>query len=142
VIEVLMVDDDEGDTLMAQEAFEDIGFPHNFHIVHDGIQALDFMEKKGEFVDAPDPDFVLLDINMPRMNGHEVLDWIRHHHKYELIPVVILTTSHSDEDIFKSYKGRANSFVTKPTDIREFNNAVRAIREFWFSVARLPTLKK
>ena len=136
--EILMVDDDEGDTLMAQEALEESKFSNNFHVVHDGVDAVDFMEKKGAYGDAPTPDLVLLDINMPRMNGHEVLTWMRAHEHYRYTPVVMLTTSNSNDDIIKSYEKQANCFITKPVDLPKFNEVVRAIDEFWTGIVQLP----
>ncbi len=142
MIEILMVDDDEGDALMTQEALEDAKFANNFYTVHDGLEALEFMEQRGRFADAPRPDLVLLDINMPRMNGHEVLSWMREQDAYKLTPVVILTTSSSDEDVLKSYEKHANCFVTKPVDLQQFNKVVQVIDEFWTSIVRLPPKQK
>lgn len=142
IIDILMVDDDEGDALMAQEALEEAKFANNFHVVHDGLEALAFMEKKEQFSDVPTPDLVLLDINMPRMNGHEVLTWMRGHEIYKRTPVVILTTSSSDEDVLKSYEKHANCFVTKPVDLGQFNKVVNMIDEFWTGIVRLPPKPK
>lgn len=138
MIEILMVDDDEGDTLMTSEALEEAKFANNFHVARDGIEALEFLEKTGRFADVPTPDLVLLDINMPRMNGHEVLEWMREHPTYRLTPVVILTTSSSDEDILKVYEKHANCFVTKPVDLEQFNKVVKMIDEFWTGIVQLP----
>lgn len=138
MIEILMIDDDEGDVLMAQEALEDAKLVNNFYTVHDGLEAIEFMEKQGHFSDMPTPDLVLLDINMPRMNGHEVLSWMREHSTYKLTPVVILTTSSSDNDILKSYEKHANCFITKPVDLEKFNKVVATIDEFWAGIVKLP----
>lgn len=139
MIEILMVDDDEGDTLMTQEALEKAQFSNQFHIVHDGLQALDFMQKQGAFTDAPSPDLVLLDINMPRMNGHEVLAWMRTQQAYKITPVIILTTSSSEEDILKSYEQHANCFITKPVNMDQFNQFIKTINEFWTGIVSLPS---
>jgi len=138
MIEILMVDDDEGDTFMTQEALEEAEFVNNFHVVRDGLEALDFMEKKGDFSDAPSPDLILLDINMPRMNGHEVLAWVRGHSVYKSTPVIMLTTSSSEQDILKCYENYANCYVTKPADLNEFNNVVKIIDKFWTGIVKLP----
>jgi len=138
MIEILMVDDDEGDTFLAQKALEESKFGNNLFIVHDGIEALEFLEKRGEFTDAPTPDLVLLDLNMPRMNGHEVLSWMRDQEKYKYTPVVILTTSSASVDILKSYENQASCFITKPVDLKQFNKVIKAIDEFWTGIVRLP----
>lgn len=140
MIEILMVDDDEGDALMTKEALEEAKFANNFYVVNDGLEALEFMQKEGRFTDVPSPDLVLLDINMPRMNGHEVLTWMRQQKDYRLTPVVVLTTSSSQADILKSYEEHANCFITKPVDLEQFNNVVKVIDEFWTGIVRLPTL--
>lgn len=138
-IDILMVDDDEGDLLMTREALEDSPYENSFHTAHDGMEALAFMEKKDAFSDAPTPDLILLDINMPRMNGHEVLQWMRQHKTYKRTPVIMLTTSASDHDILKSYESHANCYVTKPADLSQFNTVVQAIDSFWSNIAKLPT---
>ena len=141
IIEILMVDDDAGDTLMAQEALEEAKFANNFYVVHDGIEALDFLQKQGAYIDAPSPDLILLDLNMPRMNGHEVLTWIRESDEYKLTPVIILTTSSSDQDILSSYQKQANCFITKPVDLQKFNEVVKYIDGFWTGIVQLPPKK-
>lgn len=138
MIEILMVDDDEGDVLMTREALEEAKFANNFHVVNDGFEALEFMGKNGKFSDAPTPDLLLLDINMPRMGGHEVLAWMRTQDAYKLTPVVILTTSSAHDDIVKSYENHANCFVTKPVDLLQFNKVIQVIDEFWTGIVKLP----
>lgn len=142
IVEILMVDDDEGDAFMAQEALENAKFANNFYIARDGLEAMEFMEKKGKFSEMPTPDLVLLDINMPRMNGHELLSWMREHETYKVTPVIILTTSSSDEDIFKSYEKHANCFITKPLELKQFNEVIKAIDEFWTGIVKLPPKTK
>lgn len=134
----MMVDDDEGDALMTREALADANVANNFHVVHDGLEALQFLRKEAPHSDAPTPDIVLLDINMPRMNGHEVLQWMRSEKQYKRTPVIIWTTSSSEADIIKSYDESANCFITKPMRLEEFNDVVQAINRFWHDVARLP----
>lgn len=141
IIEILMVDDDEGDTFMAQEALEESKFANKMHIAYDGLEALEFMEKKGKYSDAPTPDLVLLDINMPRMHGHEVLKWMRAHDTYKCTPVVMLTTSNSPQDIQQSYEQHANCYVTKPVDLDQFNHIVKSIDAFWTGIVQLPRKK-
>lgn len=138
MINVLLVEDDEGDAFMAREALESAEFSNNLHIVHDGLQALDFFRKEKEFSGAPTPDLVLLDINMPRMNGHEVLSWMRGDEGYTLTPVIIFTTSSSQEDIVLRYKNHGNCFVTKPVEQEQFDKVVKMINEFWAGVVQLP----
>jgi chemotaxis family two-component system response regulator Rcp1 len=142
MIEILMVDDDEGDVLMTQEALEIARFENNFHAVHDGLEALDFMKKEGRFSGCLTPDLVLLDLNMPRMDGHEIWSWMRTHKQYKLTPVVILTTSSSEKDVLKSYQEQASCFITKPVDLEQFNKTIKAIDDFWTSIVRLPPKTK
>lgn len=138
MIEILMVDDDEGDTLLAQEALEEAKFANHLHIARDGMEAMEFIEKQGKFADKPTPDLILLDLNMPRMNGHEFLGWIKSQDAYKMIPVVILTTSNSDTDVLNSYNKQANCYITKPVDLTQFNKVVQSIDEFWTGIVRLP----
>ncbi len=138
MIDILLVDDDEGDVLMTREALEDAKYANNLFVAYDGLEALEFMQKQGAHSEVPTPDLVLLDINMPRMGGHEVLAWMREQDAYKLTPVVMLTTSSSDVDIFKSYEYQANCFVTKPVDLAQFNKVIHAIDYFWTGIVRLP----
>ncbi|MBX2834939.1 MAG: response regulator [Micavibrio sp.] len=138
IVEILMVDDDEGDTFMVQEALADSSCANNFQVVHDGEEALEFMGKQGRFSDAATPDIVLLDINMPRMNGHEVLSWMRDQEAYKLTPVIILTTSSSDIDIRESYEKQANCFITKPVDLKKYDGVIKVIDQFWTEIVKLP----
>jgi CheY-like chemotaxis protein len=137
-IEVLLVEDDPGDELMTREAFEDNQLSNHLHVARDGEEALDFLYRRGEHADAPKVDLVLLDLNLPKYDGREVLEKIRSDPELTHMPVVILTTSSSHEDILRSYKLHANAFVTKPVDVNQFIAAVRQIDEFFLSVVRLP----
>ncbi|MFB8026957.1 response regulator [Streptomyces sp. NPDC102402] len=137
-IEVLLVEDDPGDELMTREAFEDNKIRNTLHVVRDGQEALDFLYRQGEYADAPRPDLVLLDLNLPRYDGRQVLERIKTDPELALIPVVVLTTSSAEEDILRSYKLHANAYVTKPVDLEQFIGAVRQIDDFFVSVVRLP----
>jgi two-component system response regulator len=137
-IEVLLVEDDPGDELMTREAFEENRIGNRLHVAHDGEEALDFLYQRGEHADAPRVDLILLDLNLPKYDGRQVLEKIRSDPELTHTPVVILTTSSSEEDIMRSYKLHANAFVTKPVDVNRFIAAVRQIDEFFLTVVRLP----
>lgn len=137
-IEVLLVEDDAGDELMTREAFEDNKIRNTLHVVRDGEEALDFLYRRGAHEGAPRPDLVLLDLNLPKYDGRQVLEQIKTDPDLALIPVVVLTTSSAEEDILRSYKLHANAYVTKPVDLDQFIRAVRQIDEFFVSVVRLP----
>jgi CheY-like chemotaxis protein len=137
-LNVLVVDDDDADTLMIEEALESAVVPPRVHRVADGSQALDYLFRNGEHVDAQRPDLVLLDLNMPRVSGHEVLVKVKDDPSLKTIPVVILTTSNADRDILSSYRHHANAFVTKPMDLDSFEAVVRVINGFYSDVAALP----
>ncbi|EFE79152.1 response regulator [Streptomyces sp. CS149] len=137
-IEVLLVEDDPGDELMTREAFEDNKIRNTLHVVRDGQEALDFLYRRGEHTEAPRPDLVLLDLNLPKYDGRQVLEQIKGDPELSLIPVVVLTTSSAEEDILRSYKLHANAYVTKPVDLDQFIAAVRQIDEFFVTVVRLP----
>ena len=138
-IEVLLVEDDPGDVLMTKEAFEDYKVSNHLHVVTDGTEAMDFLRRQGEHTAAPRPDLVLLDLNLPRMDGREVLQAIKSDPELASIPVVILTTSEAEEDVLRSYSLHANAYVTKPVDFERFIQVVRQIDEFFVTVVRLPT---
>ncbi|ATY99440.1 MULTISPECIES: response regulator [Streptomyces] len=137
-IEVLLVEDDPGDELMTREAFEDNKIRNTLHVVRDGQEALDFLYRRGDHAGAPRPDLVLLDLNLPKYDGRQVLEQIKGDPELALIPVVVLTTSSAEEDILRSYKLHANAYVTKPVDLDQFIAAVRQIDEFFVTVVRLP----
>jgi CheY-like chemotaxis protein len=137
-IEVLLVEDDAGDELMTREAFEDNKIGNTLHVVRDGEEALDFLYRRGEHTAAPRPDLILLDLNLPKYDGREVLQQIKSDADLAHIPVVVLTTSSAEEDILRSYKLHANAYVTKPVDLDQFIAAVRQIDEFFLTVVRLP----
>jgi CheY-like chemotaxis protein len=137
-IEVLLVEDDAGDELMTREAFAEHKISNRLHVVRDGQMALDFLFRNGGYTDAPRVDLILLDLNLPKYDGRQVLERVRSAPDLTHVPVVILTTSASEEDILRSYKLHANAYVTKPVDVNEFIAAVRQIDEFFLSVVRLP----
>jgi CheY-like chemotaxis protein len=138
-IEVLLVEDDPGDVLMTKEAFEDYKLKNTLHVVNDGAEAMDFLRRQGEHTEAPRPDLVLLDLNLPRMDGREVLQAIKSDPELASIPVVVLTTSEAEEDVLRSYSLHANAYVTKPVDFERFIEVVRRIDDFFVTVVRLPT---
>ncbi len=139
-IDVLLVEDDPGDVLMTREAFEDNKVANNLYVVNDGVTAMEFLRKQGEHADAPTPDLVLLDLNLPRMDGREVLAALKEDPELRRIPVVVLTTSEAEEDVLRSYSLHANAYVTKPVDFHRFIEVVRQIDEFFVTVVRLPQL--
>ena len=137
-IEVLLVEDDPGDVLMTREAFEEHKVANRLWVVADGVSALVFLRKEGEHAEAPTPDLVLLDLNLPRMDGREVLAAVKEDPRLRHIPVVVLTTSEAEEDVLRSYSLHANAYVTKPVDFDRFIEVVRQIDDFFVTVVRLP----
>jgi CheY-like chemotaxis protein len=137
-IEVLLVEDDPGDVLMTKEAFEEHKLRNRLNVVSDGAAALSYLRREGEYADASTPDLILLDLNLPRRDGREVLAEIKKDEELRRIPVVVLTTSQADEDILRSYQLHANAYVTKPVDFDRFISVVRQIDEFFVSVVKLP----
>jgi len=137
-VEILLVEDNPGDARLAQEALKDSKMKNNLYIVYDGIDAMNFLRKAGKYSDAVTPDLVLLDLNLPLKNGKEVLEEIKSDDDLKRIPVVILTTSKSEEDILKSYNLHANCFITKPIDLSQFIKVIKSIESFWLSIVKLP----
>lgn len=137
-IQVLLVEDNPGDVRLTREAFQDAKVHLEMHVAVDGVEAMRFLLKEGEFTDSPRPDLILLDLNLPRKDGREVLKEIKEHPNLKSIPVVILTTSASDVDIEGSYLLHANCYISKPVDLEGFLTVVRSIDDFWLSVVRLP----
>lgn len=139
-IEVLLVEDNPGDVRLITEALKDAKIHVHITAVYDGEEALALLRREGDYSTAALPDLILLDLNLPRMNGHEVLAAIKEDEVLRRIPVVVVTSSRADRDIATSYDLHANCFVTKPVDLDQFFDVVQAIREFWFVVVRLPRL--
>ena len=138
MIDVLLVEDDAGDVLLIEEAFADNKVRNRLHCVSDGVDALRFLRRQDEFADAPRPDLILLDLNLPRKDGREVLAEVKTDERLQQIPVVVLTTSKLEEDVLRSYKLHANAYVTKPVDFDRFIEVVRQIDEFFVTVVKLP----
>ena len=138
-IEVLLVEDNPGDIRLIKEALNDAKIHVHITVAHDGVEALTLLRREGNYSSAPVPDLVLLDLNLPRMGGHDVLRAIKQDQHLRRIPVVIVTSSKADQDIAASYDLHANCFVTKPVDLDQFFNVVQAIREFWFIIVKLPS---
>lgn len=138
-IEILLVEDSPADVLIAREALTEAKLLNTIHVAEDGVEAMDFLYRRGKFESAPRPDLILLDLNLPRKNGCEVLAEIKADESLKRIPVVILTTSRAEEDILKSYNLHANCYVVKPVEFDSFVKAVQSIQHFWFSVVMLPS---
>jgi len=138
VVDVLLVEDDPGDVLLIREAFEYNKVHNTLHVASDGVEALDFLYRRDGHEDAPRPDLVLLDLNLPRKDGREVLEEVKADEDLRTIPIVVLTTSEAEEDILRSYHLHANAYVTKPVDFDRFIEVVRQIDEFFVSVVKLP----
>lgn len=137
-IEILLVEDNPGDIRLTQEALKDSKLKNNLSIVRDGIEAMAFLCKEGDYEQAPVPDIILLDLNLPRMDGREVLAAIKDNDHLKRIPVVILTTSDDEKDILTSYNLYANCYITKPVDLARFVEIVKTIEGFWFQIVKLP----
>jgi CheY-like chemotaxis protein len=140
-IHILLVEDNEGDILLTKEAFEEARILTKLSIVRDGKEAMDFLSKQGKYTNAEMPDMLLLDVNLPKKNGHEVLQYIKGNEILKHIPVIMLTTSSSPKDINLSYNNYANCFITKPVDVNEFIGVIACIENFWISIVKLPTNK-
>ncbi|MBB5234066.1 response regulator [Deinococcus budaensis] len=136
-IEILLVEDNPADILLTEEAFEEAHFPHRLHIARDGVEALSFLRRQGLHAGAPTPDVILLDLNMPRMGGLEVLDVLKADDALRNIPVVVLTTSRAESDIWRSYNLHANAYIPKPVTISEFVDVIRSFGSFWFTTVAL-----
>ena len=138
-IQVLLVEDSPGDIRLTQEALKDAKMHINLHVVRDGEAAMSFLMREGEYANAPRPDLILLDLNLPKKDGREVLQEIKESPTLKIIPVVILTTSAAEADILRSYLLHANCYITKPVSLDGFLTVVKSIEDFWMSVVRLPS---
>lgn len=137
-IEILLVEDNPGDVRLTLEAFKEGKVLNNLSVVGDGVDALAFLRREGEYVDAPHPDLILLDLNLPKKSGLEVLKEIKEDPKFRRIPIVILTVSKDEEDILKGYDRHANCYIIKPVDLDQFMNIVKSIEDFWLTIVKLP----
>ena len=137
-IEILLVEDNPGDVRLTKEALKDARVINNLHVADDGIEALDFLNRQGKHLNAVRPDLILLDLNLPKKDGREVLGEIKADPDLRQIPVVILTTSKAEEDILKTYDLHANCYITKPVDLEKFIEVISAIEDFWLSIVKLP----
>ena len=136
--DVLLVEDNPGDVRLTREAFEEGSVPTTLHVVGDGVDALDFLHQRGDHDDAPRPDIVLLDLNLPRKNGDEVLEEVNDDTDLARIPIVVLTSSEAEADVVHSYDLQANAYLTKPVDPAAFIDAMQTFERFWLSIVRLP----
>jgi CheY-like chemotaxis protein len=140
-IDILLIEDDPGDELIIREVFEHNKFRNTLNVARDGQEGLDYMYRRGKYQDAPQPDLILLDLNLPKYDGRQLLERFKSDPDLCHIPIVVLTTSAADEDILRSYQLHANAYVTKPVDLHQFMRAVRQIDEFFVQVVRLPGRK-
>ncbi len=134
IIDILLVDDDPGDVLLTRKALANGKIYNKLHVAEDGIEAMSFLRREGKFADAPRPELILLDLNMPRKDGRETLAEIKADDEFKGIPVVILTTSNADQDVAKSYNLQASCYITKPVDLEQFTKVVQSIKHFWLCV--------
>jgi len=137
-IEILLVEDNPGDVRLTREALKEGKVYSNLHTVKDGVEAMEFLRRQGKFKDVPRPDIILLDLNLPRKDGREVLEEIKSDSELKRIPVVVLTTSKAEEDVLRTYNLHANCYVTKPVDLEKFMVVVKSIDVFWLTVVTLP----
>lgn len=137
-IQILLVEDSPGDVRLTQEVLRGAKIANDLHVVGDGEQAMDFVRRQGEYADRPRPDLILLDLNLPRKDGREVLADLKHDPDLHTIPVIVLTTSAAERDVLRSYELSVNCYITKPIDLDEFITVVRSIEDFWLSIVHLP----
>lgn len=140
-IHILLVEDNEGDVFLVTEALEEGKIINKISVTRDGKEAMDFLDKKGKYENEQLPDLILLDINLPKKNGHEVLEYIKEKDELKQIPVIMLTTSSSEKDILLSNKNHANSFITKPVDVDHFLKVIYDIENFGINIVKLPSKK-
>lgn len=137
-IEILLVEDNAGDVRLTREAFREGKVRNNLHVAVDGVEAMAFLRREGGYASVPHPDLILLDLNLPRKDGREVLAEVKQDPDLKRIPVVVLTTSQAEQDILKSYHLHANCYITKPVDLEKFLFVVRSLENFWLTIVRLP----
>ena len=141
-IDILLVEDSPSDVRLTREALKEAKVLNTLHVVQDGMAALDFLRKEGPYASSPSPDLILLDLNLPKKDGREVLAEVKQDENLRRIPVVVLTTSRAEEDVVRSYNLHANAYVTKPVDLQQFLEVVRTIEAFWLAVVTLPPGEK
>ncbi|HIE43804.1 MAG TPA: response regulator [Candidatus Omnitrophica bacterium] len=141
-VDILLVEDNPGDVRLTQEALKDAKMLNELHVVEDGEETLAFLRQEGKYADAPRPDIILLDLNLPRKDGREVLAELKKDEDLKSIPVVILTTSKAEEDILKTYDLHANCYITKPVDMEQFIKIVKSIKDFWLTIVKLPPKRR
>ncbi len=137
-IEILLIEDNPGDVRLTQEALREGKIINNLNVVSDGVQALDFLRQKGRYAGATRPDVILLDLNLPRKDGREVLEEIKEDPELKRIPVVVITSSSAEEDVLRSYNLHANCYISKPVDLEQFVAVVKSIEDFWMGIVKLP----
>lgn len=137
-VEILLVEDSPGDARLVREAFKEGKVSNTIHVATDGVEAMDFLLRRQKYIDAPRPDLILLDLNLPKKDGREVLAEIKANDNLKTIPVVVLTMSQAEEDILRTYNLHANCYITKPVDLEQFFNAIRLLENFWLTVVKLP----
>ncbi len=137
-VEILLIEDNPGDVRLTFEALKESKIINNLQVVEDGIEALSYLKKNGIYKDKPRPDLIILDLNLPKKDGREVLGEIKSEDSLKQIPIVILTTSEAEEDIIKSYELHANCYITKPVNMEQFIKVVKSVGDFWFSIVMLP----
>jgi CheY-like chemotaxis protein len=138
IIDILLVEDNSGDARLAKEALKEGKVKNQLHIATDGVEATDFLFKRNDYKDAPRPDLIILDLNIPKKHGHEVLAEVKADEDLKRIPVIILTTSKAEEDILKTYNLHANCYITKPLDFDKFMEVIKSIGDFWLTIVKLP----
>ncbi|MFA5881879.1 MAG: response regulator [Eubacteriales bacterium] len=138
-VEILMVEDNPGDVRLAREALKEAKVHNVLNVVEDGVEAMAFLRREGRYAGAPSPDIILLDLNMPKKSGREVLAEVKADKKLKHIPIVVLTISKAEEDILKSYNLHANCYIIKPVDFNQFIHVVKSIEDFWFTIVKLPS---
>ena len=141
-VEILMIEDNDGDVLLTQQAFKSAKINNHISVVGDGVEALEFLRREGKFANAPQPDLIFLDLNLPRKDGREVLAEIKQDPELRSIPVIVLTSSKADQDIARAYDLQANAYVTKPVGLKTLVEAAKTIEDFWLTLVKLPPKTK
>lgn len=137
-VKILLVEDNPADVRLIQKAFKDVNHYHNLYVARDGIEAIDFLRKKGKYKDKPRPDLILLDLNLPKKDGREVLREVKTDEELKSVPVIILTISNAENDILDTYNHHANCYINKPVELKQFFEVVKAITDFWLTKVKLP----